>query len=380
MISLELSDDQKKIQKRINRLATERLHPYSLETGTKPSTGVEIKFLKIIGEERLNAFIIPNEYGGDKLDYLSLSLVTEELSYGSVELASIFGATVHAVSAILIGGSHEQKEKLLPGLLDSEGTIASCCVTEEKGGSNTSSFSTTARQRGDAFILNGTKLPVINAGKAVFYVIWASSETGRGRAGINTFVVPAETAGLKVDAYDEVQHFLSIPTAKVLFTNVVIPKHNLLGLPGSGYLLLMQTLDLGRAFFGAVCVGLARAAIEEATRFAKERVISKRPIIRNQGISFVLADLATRLDAARLLVWRACRLMDLQMDFTRESSMAKLFASELAVDATKECLQIMGQRGYYGKSLMCKYQRQAQALQIMEGTSQIQKIIIASQL
>lgn len=153
-----------------------------------------------------------------------------------------------------------------------------------------------------------------------------------------------------------------------------------MGLPGSGYLLLMQCLDWGRAFFGAVCVGLARAAIEESIQFAKNRVILNRPIIKNQGISFILAELATKIDAARFLVWRACRLMDLNMDFSRESSMAKLFASEVAAKATNEGMLILGKKGYLEPSPMAKYQRDAQALRILEGTSQIQKMIISGQL
>jgi alkylation response protein AidB-like acyl-CoA dehydrogenase len=161
---------------------------------------------------------------------------------------------------------------------------------------------------------------------------------------------------------------------------VVVPKSNLIGLPGSGYLLLMQTLDLGRALVGAICVGLARAALEEVVSFAKKRVVASRPIIENQGISFVLAELATEIDAARLLVWRACRLMDLSMDFTSESSMAKLFASETAARVTREGMLILGQSAYTRPNLMAKYQRDAQGLQILEGTKQIQKIIIASQL
>jgi alkylation response protein AidB-like acyl-CoA dehydrogenase len=161
---------------------------------------------------------------------------------------------------------------------------------------------------------------------------------------------------------------------------VAVPTSGLIGVPGSGYLLLSQTLDLGRAFFGAICVGLARAALEEAIQFAKERVILGRPIMRNQGIGFVLAELATDLEAARLLVWRACRLMDLNQDYSQASSMAKLSASEVAVRAAAEGIQILGQKGYVEGSPMDKYQRDAQALRITEGTSQIQKMIIASQL
>lgn len=379
MIAFEFSKDQKSLQQKLCRLS-EKLHPLSLKVEAAKPGPIDKAYLKIIAEENLNSFIIPSEYGGQPLDQLTLSLVTEEIGHGCAGLASIYAATVHAVSALLIGGSPEQKKIFLPLLLRPAGAVASCCITEGKGGSDTASFKTTARQDGNSYIINGAKVPIINAGNAVFYVVWASSDTGRGRAGINAFIIPKGADGVAVGAYHDKPGLRCAPTAAVSFHDVVVPKSNLIGLPGSGYLLLMQTLDWGRAFFGAICVGLARAALEEAIIFAKKRVVVNRPIIKNQGVSFILAELATEIDAARLLVWRACRLMDLNMDYTRESSMAKLFASEAAARATSEGMLILGQSGYLYPHLMAKYQRDAHGLRILEGTSQIQKMIIASQL
>lgn len=380
MICLELSTEQKELQRRFRRLALEQLHARSLAVDAGTPGPIHPSYLEFIGKENLNSFIIPGEYRGQPLDRVSLSLVTEELGFGCAGLASIYAATVHAVSAILIGGSPEQKEAFLPLLLGPSGQVASCGITEPKGGSDTSSFSTTARLHGDHYLLNGSKIPILNAGDAAFYVVWASSGTGSGRAGINAFLVPKHTPGITIGAYHDKPGLRSAPTASVFFNDVAVPESNLIGLPGSGYLLLMQTLDWGRAFFGAICVGLARAALEQAIGFAKERTVSNRPIIENQAISFGLAELATDIDAARLLVWRACRLMDLKMDYTRESSMAKLFASEAAVRATGEGMQILGQQGYTHPHLMAKWQRDALAFRILEGTNHIQKMIIASQL
>lgn len=379
MIAFELSGEQKKLQQKIHNRAV-KLHPLSLEVDRAGPGPIHKAYLRIIAEENLNAFIIPEEYGGRPLDQLTLSLVTEEIGYGCAGLASVYAATVHAVSAFLIGGSPEQKKTFLPLLLESEGAVASCCITEEKGGSDTASFKTTARREGDHYILSGAKVPIINGGDAVFYVVWASSDTGRGRAGINAFIIPRGTPGVSVSGYHDKPGLRCAPTVTVSLHDVAVPKENLIGLPGSGYLLLMQTLDWGRAFFGAICVGLARAALEEAIAFAKKRVVVNRTIIKNQGVSFILAELATEIDAARLLVWRACRLMDLNKDYTRESSMAKLFASEAAARATSEGMMILGQSGYLEPHLMAKFQRDAQGLRILEGTSQIQKMIIASQL
>jgi acyl-CoA dehydrogenase len=380
MISLELSTEQKELQERFRLLAREELHAQSLAVDAHRPGPIHKAYLEFIGKKNLNSFIIPSEYGGEPLDRVSLSLVTEELGFGCAGLASIYAATVHAVSAILIGGSPEQKEVFLPRLLGPSGEVASCCITEPKGGSDTSSFSTTARLHGDQYLLNGSKVPILNAGNATFFVVWASNDTGSGRAGINAFLVPQDTPGISIGPYHDKPGLRCASTATVFFSDVAVPESNLIGLPGSGYLLLMQTLDWGRAFFGAICVGLARAALEKTIDFAKERRVSNRPIIENQGVSFALADLATEIDAARLLVWRACRLMDLKMDYTRESCMAKLFASEAAVRATGEGMQILGQQGYTQPHLMAKWQRDALAFRILEGTNQIQKMIIASQL
>ncbi len=282
MISFELSTEQKKLQQKIHRQA-QKLHPLSLKVEAARPGPIDKNYRKIIAEEKLNSFIIPEEFGGRPLDQLTLSIVTEEIGFGCAGLASIYAATVHSVSALLIGGSPEQKKRFLPLLLRPADSVASCCITEEKGGSDTASFKTTATQEGDSYVISGEKVPIINAGNAVFYIVWASSDTGRGRAGINTFVIPKNTEGISVGPYQDKPGLRCAPTATVSFRNVAVPKSNLIGLPGSGYLLLMQTLDWGRAFFGAICVGLARAALEEAIGFAKKRVVSNRPIIKNQA-------------------------------------------------------------------------------------------------
>lgn len=380
MISFELTKEQRNLQQRMRRLADERLRPASIRVDAAKPGPVDDEYRQIISEEHLNSFIVPVEFGGREVDHVTLSVITEEIGYGCAGMASIYAATVHAASALLIGASREQKETFLPMLLKPGGEVACCCITEEKGGSDTSFFTTTARQESDGYIINGGKVPIINAGSGAFYVVWASSDTGRGRAGINTFLIPKDTPGITFGPYHNKPGLRCAPTATVHLKDVAVPRSNLVGLTGSGYLLLMQTLDWGRAFFGAICVGLARAAIEEIIHFAKKRVILNRPIIKNQGISFILAELATEIDAARLLVWRACRLMDLNMDFSRESSMAKLFASEVAAKTTNEGMIVLGKKGYLEPSPMAKYQRDAQALRILEGTSQIQKMIISGQL
>ncbi len=380
MISFELTADQEKLQQRLRVLAKEKIQPHALRLDKEKPGPIDGEFRKIMAEENLNAMIIPEAFGGNPLDHLTLALATEELGYGCAGFAGTFASTVHAVSTLLIGGSDELKSEFLPLLLGPEWEVASFAMTEEKGGSDSSSFSTIARLDQEQYTLTGSKCPIINAGYAAFYIVWTSSYGERGRAGINALVIQKNADGITYGPFHDKPGLRCAPTATIFFNGVKVPESNLIGERGSGYLLLTQTLDLGRAFFGAISVGLARAALEEMVDFAKTRAIRGRPIIKNQGVSFVLAELATELEAARLLVWKACRLMDLRQDYTRESSMAKLLASEVAVRATTEGTQLLGQKGYTEGSPMAKYQRDAQALRITEGTNHIQKSIIASQL
>lgn len=380
MISFEPTEKQLALQEYFQRLASERLQPRSIEIDAALPAGIDPDYLAVIAEENLNAFLIPEEYGGKPLDRMSLAILFEELGAGCAGFAAVYAQTFHSIAALLIGGSEEQKKLFFPLLLPPGGQVAGFCVTEEKSGSNTSSFSTVFKRKGRSFILHGEKNPVINAGQGRFYVVWANEEGTKNRGGISTFLIPEKTGGLRFGPYHDKPGFRPAPTASVHLRDVRIPETNMIGPTGSGYLLLMQILDWGRALSAAIAVGLARTAIEEATRFARQRIILRRPIIRNQSIAFLLADLATELEAARALVWRACRLIDLGRDHTVASSMAKLYASELAVRATTEGLLILGQSGYKRPSLMDKLHRDAQAFRIAEGTSHVQKLIISGQL
>lgn len=380
MISFELSERQRGLQQRLNAIGASRLRPTTMELDRAAPGPLDRNFLDILGQEGLISLLIPEEYGGQRVDGITLAVIIEELGWASTDFAAVFQSTLHAAKTILIGGSPEQKETFLPQLLAPEGRVAAFCPTEEQGGSDSSSFATTARLSGDRYILNGEKTPVINAGSALFYIVWANMDTDRGRSGINAFIVPGDTPGVTCGPYYDKSGHRGVPIAKVSFENVDVPKENLIGAPGSGYLLLMQAVDSGRAFVGASCVGLARAALEIALEYAKERKIKNRTVISNQGVSFPLAELMTQLEAARLLVWKACELMDAGLDHSAASAMAKLFASELAVHATSEGMLILGQKSMHRSALMEKFQRDAQLTRIVEGTSHIQKAVIASQL
>ncbi|MBI4765328.1 MAG: acyl-CoA dehydrogenase family protein [Deltaproteobacteria bacterium] len=380
MISFELSKEQKRLQDKFHKIAEFEIRPLAIDMDKKLPGPIDPSFLRILANNNLNALIIPREYGGKAVDSVTLALIEEELAWGSVDFISIINATFHALMTILIGGSKEQKSKFLPMMLSPAGAVASFCSTEEKSGSDSSSYSTLARFKNDRYILDGQKNPIVNAGDSLFNIVWANLENQKDRSGINAFIVPATTKGISIGPFHDKSGFRGMPAAMVSFSGASIPKNNLIGVPGSGYLLLMQVVDWGRAIAGATSVGLARAAVEEALGYAKTRLIKKRPIISNQGVSFILSELTTQLAAARLLVWKACRLIDLGLDYTAAASMAKLFASELAVRAATEGMLILGHKSYFRPSLMEKLLRDSQLSRIIEGTSQIQKIIIANQL
>ncbi|MGA2731059.1 MAG: acyl-CoA dehydrogenase family protein [Syntrophobacteraceae bacterium] len=380
MISFELSTEQKRAELKFMRLAKKKLHPLSLKIDAQEPGPIDPAYLDILADEDLNAFLVPKQYGGRPLDFITLSLVIEGLAYGCAGFASIYGATLHAVSAVLIGGSHDQKAAYLPLLLGHRGKPAGCCITEQKGGSDTSRFSTTAYPDGQYYILNGTKSPVINAGDAAFYVVWANTNTGKGRGDINAFIVPGDSPGISIGPYHDKPGLRCAPTATVSFSEVQVHSSDMIGLQGSGYPLLMQSLDWSRALFSAICVGVAKAAFDQTAAFAKQRSIRNKPIIKNQGIGFSLADYATDICAGRLLVWRACRMMDRNAHYTKEASMAKLFASRMAARIASEGMLIMGLTAHTGPNLMAKFQRDTQVLRLLEGTDHIQKIIISSQI
>jgi len=379
MISFELSKQQKKLQQRMRLLAKDELRPYSLQLEKEPPGPMGARFRRILAEVRLNALIVPEEYGGQMIDRLTLAVVTEEIGYGCAGFACIWASTVHAATTLLIGGTDDQKSRFLPLLLRPSGEVASYASTEAKGGSDSRAFATEARLEKGGYVITGEKCPIINAGFASFYIVWAGDSTGKGRQGINAFVVPQGSTRMSFGPYHDKPGLRSAPTASISFDRVHVPESNLVGLPGSGYLLLSQTVDMARAFVGAICVGLARASMEEIVDFVRHRVTAGRPVIRNQGIRFTLAEMAVELEAARLLVWKASRLIDLGLDYTWESSMAKLMASEVAVKITVEGTQLLGQKGYVEGSPMSKYHEDALALRMIVGTSQIQKMIIASQ-
>jgi alkylation response protein AidB-like acyl-CoA dehydrogenase len=239
---------------------------------------------------------------------------------------------------------------------------------------------TLATRKGGHYILNGTKAFITNAGLAGFYVVFATTDPRKRDGGLNAFIVDGNAKGLTLGTIADTMGLRASQIGELIFDNVEVPVENLLGAENTGFLIAMQTLDMSRPCLGAGAVGAARAAFEVALTYARERKQYGRPIIENQAISFMLADMATEIEAARLLTWRACWLVDQEMDSTLASSMSKVFATEMAERVCSRAIQILGGQGYTRDWPLEKYYRDVKAGQIYEGTNQIQRIIISSML
>lgn len=378
MIGFQMSKDQTELIAMVKELVEKKIAPQAIEMDARGDDTFDWRLAEILAQHNLIAPVIPRAYGGRGLDFQTFAMVIEEIAAGSAGLAACMVGVMHAITPIILAGSESQKERLLPPLTLPVPALAAFALTEPKGGSDIERLSTIAQLKGEDYILNGSKDYIVNGSVARFITVCATTNPRSGRAGLRFFVVPGEEIKNKIT-----RNKLGIKytnTAQLMFDGNSVPSDNVIGNEGSGYPLLTQTLDYGRALVGAIEVGIARAAFQIALEYARERHQFGRPIFSNQGISFPLTEMATRIDAARLMVWRACCLMDQEDDYTKESSMAKLFASEVAQIVTSKAIDVMGAAGYTATNLLGIYFRDAKVGSIVEGTNNIQKMTIASLL
>jgi acyl-CoA dehydrogenase len=282
---------------------------------------------------------------------------------------------------VLIAGSDEQKREWLPPLLE-EPILCSFGLTEPDAGSDVARIKTTAERRGDEYVLNGSKTFITNAGHAAWTVVFAKTDASRGHRGLSAFVVPMDTQGVTIEQHLEKMGQRSTDTSAFSLSDVVIPAANRIGEEGDGFKVAMQTLDFTRPGTAAGAVGVAQAAYEHAVAYAKERVTFDVPIAMHQGVSFLIADMATEIEAARLLVWQAAWMFDAGYGrrATLYSSFAKRFAADTAMKVTTDAVQVFGGYGYIKEYPVEKLMRDAKLFQIYEGTSQIQRLVIAREI
>ena len=318
---------------------------------------------------------IGEEYGGPGLSHLSGALIEEELSWGCSGIQTSLGANGLASAPVTIAGSEETKKKYL-GMLMEECKLASFCLTEPGAGSDVSSMRTKAVKKGDKYVITGQKCFITNGQYADWYTVYAKTDPDAGHRGISAFVVDRDDT-VVIDKKEDKMGQRASNTATVTFNETEVPAENLLGEENHGFKVAMQTLDFTRPGVAAMAVGIARAAFEFATQYSKERVQFGVPIAMHQAIQFMIADMATKIHAARLMTWNAATLLDNGQRNTLESSHAKRFAADSAMEIATDAVQVYGGYGFIKEYPVEKLMRDAKIMQLYEGTSQIQRLVIA---
>ncbi len=377
-MDFRLSDDQLMMQKMVRDFVEEEVIPQAVitdETHEYPQA-----LLRKMGELGLMGIPIPEEYGGAGADFLSYILAIEEIARGCASTAVILAVhTSVGTFPILYYGTEEQKQKYLPRLARGE-IIGAFALTEANSGSDASSLVTTAERRGDHYVLNGSKRFITSAGHAGVYTVMASTDRSKGPHGVTSFLVDANTPGFVIGKKEEKMGLHGSATCELIFEDAIVPVENRLGEEGQGFKVAMSLLDGGRIGIGAQGLGIGQAAFEAALAYSQERVQFKQAIVNFQGIQFMLADMATQLEAARLLVYQAAAKRVAGLPYSKEASMAKMFATDTAMKVTTDAVQIFGGYGYTKEYKVERYMRDAKITQIYEGTNQIQRVVIAKHL
>ncbi len=373
-----LSEDQIEMRDIARRIAEEKMRPLSEkydEEGIFPWDIVEI-----MRQSDLFAILVPEEYGGISGKVMDLAVVTEELCAVDAGIALAFGATGLGMYPILIAGSEEQKQKYLPQIAAGE-QLAAFALTEANAGSDAGAIETTARKDGDNYILNGTKQWITNGGEAGIYTVFAMTDKTKGARGASAFIVEKGTPGFSFGKKENKMGIRASATRELIFEDCAVPAANLLGREGTGFITAMKVFDKSRPMVAAQAVGIARGAFEAAIKYAKERQQFGKSISSFQAVQFMLADMATEIEAARALVMMTARMVDSgEKNYAKESAMCKYFASDVAMKVTTDAVQILGGYGYMKEYPVEKMMRDAKILQIYEGTNQIQRGIVAANL
>jgi len=380
MIGFELTEEQEQMRQLARRFAKEEIRPVAAEYDESEQTPWPV--LAKAANVGLTSYQYPEKYGGEGVEsILTACLVTEELSWGCLGIATtILGCGLAAV-AIMLAGDEEQKARYIPWFCD-EGKVkmGALALTEPEAGSDIASMRTTAVRDGDHYVLNGQKRFITLGGIANLYALFATVDPSRGHEGITGFIIEADTPGLSAGKKEQKMGMRASHTGDVILENVHVPVENRLGEEGQGFYIAMKCFEHTRPTVAACAVGVARAAYEYAMEYAQQRVQFGKPIIAKQAVRFMLADMATEIEAARLLTWRAAWLADNGQPCNVPASMAKAYAADMAMQVTINAVQVLGGYGYMREYPVEKWMRDAKILQIVEGTSQIQKVVISQLL
>ncbi|TXI72346.1 MAG: acyl-CoA dehydrogenase [Dechloromonas sp.] len=369
-----LTQEQEMIRDSMRAFAQERLAPFAAEWDRNHTFPAEA--LKELGELGAMGMVVPEEWGGAGMDYMSLVLTLEEIAAGDGATSTIVSVQNSLACGITQKyGTDAQKEEWLKPLARGE-KLGCFCLTEPHTGSDAGAITTRADRDGDHFILNGVKHYITTGSHADVAIVFAVTDKAAGKKGISCFLVPTATPGYKVARIERKMGQHASDTAQIVFEDCRIPASALLGKEGEGYKIALSNLEAGRIGIAAQSVGMARAAFEAAVAYAKERVTFGVPIIEHQAVNFRLADMATRIDAARLMVWRAATLKDAGKPCLVEASMAKMYASEMAEKVCSDAIQIHGGCGYTDETAVERIARDVRITQIYEGANDIQRLVI----
>lgn len=377
MLGFEPTDEQKALMEMASRFTRERIIPVAAECDR------EARFPKDVFEAGWELGLVnptvPPEYGGAGLGELDNALIAEQLAYGCTGIQTSMLANTLALTPILLAGNEEQKKKYL-GMLTANPLFASYCTTEPTGGSDVAGLRTRFTQHGDDYVLNGEKSWITNASFASFYVVFATSNPDSRHKGIAAFIVDRDTPGLVVGKHEDKLGQRASDTAAVHFEDVKVPKANLLAPEGQGFKLAMETFNQTRPDIGAMATGLMQRCLDESVAYAKERKAFGQAIIEHQMVQAMLADMAIGVEATRLLYQKAAWNLDTGVRDPIVSSYAKAFGADRAMQTALDAVQVFGGNGYVRDYPVEKLMRDAKVLQIYEGTSQIQRIVIARSL
>jgi acyl-CoA dehydrogenase len=376
-ISFALSDEQRALRDLAHEFAANEIRPVAAAYDERSQHPADV--IAKAHEVGLMNPHVPEEYGGPGLSAFEQMLIGEELAWGCSGIATSIVANILGSLPVLLAGSDEQKRRWLPPLLD-EPLLCSFALTEPEAGSDVAAIQTTAARSGDDYVISGTKMFITNAGQASWFVVFASTDRNAGHRGLSAFVVAADADGVMVEKHLDKLGQRATDTSALAFHEVRVPATDRLGDEGDGFKIAMRTLDLTRPGTAVGAVGVARAAYEYAVEYAKQRVQFGEPIAMNQGVNFLIADMAAEIEAARLLTWQAAWLIDQRERATLQSSYAKRFAADAAMKATIDAVQIFGGYGYMKEYPVEKLMRDAKLFQIYEGTSQIQRLVIAREI
>jgi acyl-CoA dehydrogenase len=373
MVDFTLTDEQKNLREMAHDFAVKEIRPVAWDydrDGTWPQDVIEKAW-----EVGLMNSHVPEEYGGPGAGFLDGCVIEEELSWGCSGIQTSIGCNGLASTPVMIAGSDELKKEYL-GRLTEAPLLASFCLTEPDAGSDVSGMRTTAVRKGDKYVINGSKCFITNGGHANWYTVFAKTDKEAGHRGISAFVVPRD-AGVVVDKKEDKLGQRASNTATISFNDVEIPAGHLIGEENKGFKIAMMTLDRTRPGVAAMAVGIARAAFEFATNYSLERVQFGVPIAMHQAIQFMIADMATGIEAARLLTWKSAVMLDQGERNTLISSHAKRFAADTAMKVATDAIQVYGGYGFIKEYPVEKLFRDAKIMQLYEGTSQIQRLVIA---